>query len=381
MNTPLTPQVRTDKNGKLVTRHVKDAAGVTSVVKKVPAPSLAQFRVPERDVKRPHRAGTSLSAKAEAKRIREFFGVPSAQEVADPIRMSDNEILDYMQEGFTATAAVEFKRWGVAPEAARMSNTSRLAIKETIRRMRELDLSPDEAMKIIRNGMTDNLLDKYLTDNELFGLLHEEKAASPKYHERARGVQFLISGACTREDYHELSLEQMGKYGSYLNVQRKNGDPIDYDLFRATIQKVEEPYVAIPAMRYDEGWTIRDSQLGFHSVSSLVKKYGPEILELKHMGVARMGLTIGDSLDSYRFMDEFFTVAGDTKLALNAAQRTEMQSWKDRGYTVADMTARMRAEGLTPEQSFHALSNQLTLEHAKEVHLNKQAISMMGGWL
>jgi hypothetical protein len=381
MTTPLTPQVRADKNGKLVTRHVKTGSNVSSASNRVPAPSLAQFRVPERDIKRPYRAAATLSAKEEAKRIRSFYGIPSAKEVADPIRMSDNEVLDYMQEGFTATAAVEFKRWGVSPEAARMSNISRLPIKETIGRMRALDLSPDEATKIIRNGMIDRFLDMYLTDNELFGLLHEEKMSSPKYHERAQGVQLLVSGFCTRDDYHELSLEQMGKYGSYLNVRRKNGGSINYDVTRAMIQKVEEPYTAIPAMRYDEGWTVRDSKLSFHSVSSLVDKYGPEILELKHMGVVRMGLTIGESLDSYRYMDEFFTAAGETKLTLNSTQRTEMQGWDSKGYSVADMAARLRAEGLAPDQTFHALANQLTLEHAKEVHLNKQAVSMMEGWL
>jgi hypothetical protein len=322
-----------------------------------------------------------LSAKAEAKRIKEFFGVPSAQEVDDPIRMSDNEILDYMQEGFTATAAVEFKRWGVSPEAARMSNTSRLAVKETIGRMRELDLSPDEATKIIRNGMTDRFLDQYLTDNELFGLLHEEKMRSPKYEERASGVTALVTGVCTREDYHELSLENMGKYGGYLNVMRKSGDPIDYDLVRKMIERAEEPHVAIPKFRYNEGWTHNDSRMNFHSIMALAKKFGPEVLEIKHLGVVRMSYRIGETLEAYKYMDDFFTAAGDTPFDISKQQRDEMQSWSTSGYSVADMADRMRTEGLSPEQTVHALANKMTLENAKEVHLNKQSASMIDGWL
>lgn len=381
MNIPLTPQVRADKNGKLVTRHVKTGANHSSAVSGVPAPSIASFRVPERDVKRPYRAAKTQSGKAEARRIKGFFGVPSTKQVSDPIRMSDNEVLDYMQEGFTATAAVEFKRWGISPEVAARSTLPRLSVKQTIVRMRELDLSPEEATKIIRNGMHDQLLDKYLNDNELFGLLHEEKMHSPTYPERAQGVGLLVAGTCTREDYHELSLEQMGKYGAFLHLKRKKGEVIDYDVMRAIIKRVEEPYLVIPEKRYHEGWYVHDGKLSVHSVLSLVDKYGPELLDLNYIGVTRMGLTIGESLESYRYMDDFFTAAGNESFFLSAAQRKEMGDWESRGYSVADMVARMKDAGLSPEQAVHSLKNQLTLEKAKEVHLNKQAVSMLEGWL
>lgn len=348
----------------------------------MPAPSIAsKFAVQERDVKRPRRAGKAKYDISRAEQIRKFFGIPSSQEVADPIRMSDNEILDYMQEGFTATEAVEFKRWDITPEVAGKSVIGRLPIKETVRRMRDLDLSPDEATRIIRNGMTDRLLDKHLTDNELFGLLHEEKLHSPKYQDRANGVAKLVEGICTREDYHGLSLEQMGKYGGYLNVKRQRGEAIDYDVIRRMIDHTEQPHIGIPSLRYHEGWTAVDSALSFHSLNSLVTKYGPEIMDLKYIGVIRMSYRFGETMEAYQYMSEFFDVAGNTPMALSSEQRKDMQSWDNKGYSVADLTGRLKQEGLSPDQAFNAITNGMTVDKAKEVHLNKQSASMIEGWL
>jgi len=382
MVNPLAPQLRADKNGKLVTRHVKIGIAAPSTAAKMPSPSIAKrFAIPERDVKRPRRAGTTKQSLAEAKSIKEFFGISASQPVNDPIRMSDNEILDYMQEGFTATAAVEFKRWDITPEVARMSGIRPLPVKETVRRMRVLDLSPEEASRIIRNGMTDRLLDKQLDDNELFGLLHEERWDSPKYQNRSKGVQAVILGTNTREDYHELGLETLGKYGGYLNVQRKDGTEVSYEVFRRMIERVESPHVPIPSVRHHEGWTNNDYRMDFHSLMMLVRKYGPEVLDIKYFGVFRMGHRFDHTMEGYQYMDKFFSIAGQTPLRITEAQRDEMKNWKKEYPNVAQLTERMRQEGLTPEQTFHSISNGLTLEKAIEVHFNKQAAAMMDGWL
>lgn len=386
MKNSLTPQLRPDRNGKMVTRHVKSGTSTSPSLGKVPAPSLSpsvlrQYMVPERDVERPRRAPTTKQAAAEAKQIRDFFGVSSTEEANGSVKMSDNEILDYMQEGFSANAAIEFKRWGISPATACMSTIPRLRVKETVKRMRALDLTPDEASRIIRNGMTDNLLDKYLTDNELFGVLDKEKLHSPKYADRSKGVVALVTGANTRDDYRELGFENLGKYGGYLRVKREAGEHIDYRVFRKAIERVEGAQHAIPQERYHEGWTQYDSKMGMHSLLSLVKSHGPEVLDIRHLGVFRLGTRFGYTMEGYRFLDEFFTLAGNTPLVINQEQRKEMESWEERGWKAADLTEGMRRAGLTPEQTLQSITAGLTLEKAKEVHLNRQSAAMIEGWL
>lgn len=386
MKNPLTPQLRADRNGKMVTRHIKAGAVLPVAATKVPPPFVSAaikqaYAVPERDVKRPRRSATTVSGRAEAKKIRDFFGVPSTADASGSVNMSDNEILDYMQEGFTATSAVEFKRWGISVETALMSTVGRLPVKETVRRMRSLDLSPDEATRIIRNGMMDRHLDKYLSDNELFNLLREEKMNSHKYAERAKGVSALVNGDNTREEYRELGFENLGKYGGYLRIARESGTPLDYSVFRKAIERAEEPYRTIPKLRYNEGWTQSDSRMGIHQLLSLVKKFGPEVLEVRHLGVFRMMTRFGETIEGYRYMDEFFTLAGDEPLRINPAQRKEMETWENRGWNIADFTEGLRHAGLTPEQAYLSINNGLTLEKAKEVHLNRQSTALIEGWL
>lgn len=380
MVNPLIPQLRTDKNGKLVTRHVKTAVSPSSV-KVVPAPSVARhFRVPPRDVAKPRRAGTTKSDMAEAKKIREVFGVSEKEPYNSSVSMSDNEILDYMECGFTANAAIEFKRWGVDTGAARLSPVARFPVRQTVARMRALDLSPEEATKIIRHGMTDQLLDKHLTDNELFGILHDERLNSAKYAERSAGVRALVMGECTRDDYRELGFENVGKYRIPLQAMHREGD-VDYPVVRAIIQRAEGEYVSIQQSRYHEGWNQGDYRMDFRGIAALVKKHGPEVLDLKYLGVVRLGMRFGEDMGMFRYMDEFFTKSEGMLLRLEPAQRKDLASMGKGGGSVADFTEILRTAGLAPEQAIHSITNGLTVEKAKEIHLNNQSSALIDGWL
>ena len=381
MINPLVPQVRADKNGKLVTRHVKGAAAGPSQ-RNIPSPSLVQqYVVPSRDITKQRRSATTKTDIAEAKKIYDIFGVPESEVPQGSVKMSDNEILDYMEKGFTASAAVEFKRIDVTPEIASLAPMKRLPIQKTVQRMRALDLTPEEATRIIKHGMVDSLLDQQLSDNELFGLLHDERLNSSKYAERSAGVRALIVGTVTREDYRELELETLGKYGGYLAQIRKDQGVVDHEVFKRIVARAEAPYVKLPTHRYHEGWTGSDYGMDVRGLNTAVKKYGPEILDLKYLGVLRMGMRFGETLADYQYMDKFFTLAEDTPFLLKPEQKREMQSEGRRGFSVADFTNMLREEGLSPEQAVHALTNNLTIEKAREIHLNKQATSLIEGWL
>jgi hypothetical protein len=121
--------------------------------------------------------------------------------------------------------------------------------------------------------------------------------------------------------------------------------------------------------------------MDMHSLLSLMDKLGPEILDFNHLGVLRMGSRFDHSMEGYRFLDEFFTLAGETTLRINPEQRKEMDAWEERGWQVADMAEGMRRAGLTPEQTLQSLTSGLTLEKAKEIHLNRQSAAMIEGWL
>lgn len=383
MANPLIPQKRPDKNNRLVTRHVKPISAKAKPAV-MPAPAIAQqFRVQPQDVRKPRRAGISKSDAMDAMIIRNALSIAPADVTTGSVDMSDNELYDFMKLGFRITNAVEFKRYGADVEAARYVGVSRnMSAPKSVERMQSLGIAPESAARILRHGISDRMLDGNLSDQELFDLLYKENLNSTKNYQRSTAARYLIDGSVTPEDAAELGMEALGTYGMTLRNRRRDHLPIDYEVIRSAIVKSEEPQAKISDKRRSEGWSGLDQKVTPEQLLKLVDTHGPEVLEIRHLGVFRMGSRFGGAMDGYRYMDRFFALVQQDEFSLDDEQRMEM--WKrdpSAGREPSDYVEMLRKDGLTPEQAASSLRNGLTLEKAHQVHLNKLSGAMIEGWL
>lgn len=383
MANPLIPQKRADKNNRLVTRYVKPSS-VKVKAPAMPAPALAQqFRIPPQDVKKPRRAGTTKSDVYDASVIRQALSIPNDQISTGSVDMSDNEIYAYMKLGFRMTHAVEFKRYGADPESARYVGLPRgMSGIKAVEIMQGLGMPPEAAARVRRHGISDSMLGKYLSDEELVNLLYKENLNSTKHRSRAVAASYLIQGKVTPEDAAELGMEALGTYGMFLKQRRDEGLPIDYEVIRSAIVRSEEPYVALPEQRRGEGWSYLDHKIPLNQIMNLVDRHGPEVLESKYLAVYRMDMRFGGEPEGYQYMDRFFALAEGRSFELSDRQIEGLwRAHPKKGRKVADFVEVLRNDGLTPPQVIHSLSNGLTLEQAHQVHLNDLPASLIEGWL
>lgn len=383
MTKPLIPEKRVDKTGKLVTRHVSAAPATARRSGMMPSPSIArQFLVPPADVKKPRRAGVTKSDLRDAAIIRHSLSVGNGALATGSVNMSDNELYEYMKFGVSIPNAVELKRYGADPETARYVPIARnMSIPQSVERMRLSGISPEDAARVIRHGINDRMLDRGLSDDELFGILYRENLHSTKHAARANGVHHLIEGSVTREDLDELGLEALGSYGGSLQKRREDGLPIDYEVIRNAIIRSEEKYRTLPSARRDEGWSSLDYAMGYATLMNLVDQHGPEVLDFRYLGILRMGSRFGGDIAGFRHMDTFFELTEGRTLALTNEQRSDLRNRGMPYSRVSDYVEKLRAAGLTPEQTVRALDNGLTIEQSIEIYINKQSIALIEGWL
>lgn len=383
MANPLIPQKRADKNNRLVTRYVKpSSAKVKAPI--MPAPALAQqFRIPPQDVKKPRRAGTTKSDVYDAALIRQALSIPDDQISTGSVEMSDNEIYAFMKLGFRMVHAIEFKRYGADPESARYVGLPRgMSAVKSVEIMQGFGMAPEAAARVRRHGISDSMLGKTLSDEELINLLYKENLYSAKHRNRAVAARYLIDGKATTEDALELGLEALGTYGMLLKRRRDEGLPIDYEVIRSAIVRSEEPYVTLPEQRRREGWSYLDHKLPLEQIMNLVDRHGPEVLDSKYLAVYRMDMRFGGKPEGYQYMDRFFALADGHAFKLSDRQIEGLwRAHPKRGRKVSDFVEVLRSDGLTPPQVIHSLSNGLTLEQAHQVHLNDLPASLIEGWL
>src|SRR6185312_1586537 len=114
--------------------------------------------------------------------------------------------------------------------------------------------------------------------------LNKETLHSDKYPERAHGTYRLIRGNNTREDYRELGLELLGRYGYWIEKRREQGGEINYDHIRRAVEIHDRDRTkTMPMERWHDGFP-HVMWMRFEGVMQQVDRHGPEVLEMNWPG-------------------------------------------------------------------------------------------------
>lgn len=374
----LVPELRQDRNGTFVTRWVKPR-GAGRPAGAIPAlPSVAAGA--ERTAAR--RGGTSKYDQYRARTIRLYLRIPDSRANRDIVPMTDSETIEYMRLGYSINDATEFARWGATPMTAAIVPMGRSEAKEAVTRMHALGHGPEEIARLIRNGLTDEHLTERLTDEEVYEFFRDARSA--KDYRRLIGLNYLVKGTCTREDYLVLGLERLASHGREIASSRRDGLQTPTEVLNRMIDRLQAAaHVGADRGIVEQGWYAAGMWMDLRQFEEAYRVHGEAILN-----AAYPSLFAPSEKNPYReteacvFTDRFLTLLRDERLNPTLQQYTEAREAEGAlRATTAGFVDLLRRDGLTPEQALEALRQGLTREQAREVHLRGQAQALIGGWL
>lgn len=239
----LIPEVRVNKLGIPVVKHVKNEPAPTTPRKPIAAPSISQKDAeklrPLRKVK--PRKLTAISAKdVTVASLR--FADRKMPDLA-PVSMSDQEIYDYISRGFKAREAIALKMTGIGPyEAAEppeqgeaepdsryVSRVQQLQVEvnnagkrqarysDVAHRLSLKDVPAEVASKCLENGVAMEHFDRFLTDEQVVGLF--SKVTNTKNNQMA--IHSLISGQYSYEHFEKFGIRSINKWMTSLPVTKE----------------------------------------------------------------------------------------------------------------------------------------------------------------
>lgn len=253
----LNPELRIDKRGIAVTRHVKADTGPTAARKPIAAPTITQKDIeklrPLRKVK--PRKLTAISAK-EAVIAALRFPDRKLPDVAS-VPMSDQEIYDYMRFGLKAREAIALKMSGVEaheyssvpeqgegePDSSYLARSQQIEVEvrniqrrqarysDVSHRLGLKDVPAEITSKCLENGVSMEHFDRYLTDEQVVGLF--TKTTNTKNNEWS--INALMTGQYSYEHYERFGIRSLNKWRVSLPETRT----MDVDVIAKAVDKAK----------------------------------------------------------------------------------------------------------------------------------------------
>lgn len=384
----LVPEKRFDRNGKLVTKHVKVSSSTTGSLQKPVARSpiasqiSKKFSMDKMDVRKPRQVIDTKQNKWYFRIIRQFLGVHNDGVYKYSISASDNEIYDFMESGYSYASSIELIRCKATVEQAKalgLANTK--MSQQALSKMRAKKFRPEAASRVIRHGIEDSMLGKGIPDDRLFAILLKENINVSQYKPRREGVRLIVTGEIEIDALDGLGeFELVAKYESVIKNRIKNGLSVDYKQMLA-IAPHAQSYRDSRAM--EMGWPVRSHYYFMGGAIELVDEYGPEILALNRFDVPKFTMKKDAPFEFYREVDSFLSLIDNSNdlLMLTSEQREDVKATGTRSITVASFVEKLLDRGATGEQALYCLKAGYGLDHSEQVAVNSRAEVLMDGWL
>jgi hypothetical protein len=402
----LNPELRVDKRGIAVTRHVKIDSAPASSRKPIAAPTLTQKDIdklrPLRKVK--PRKLTAISAKDVLVAALRFPDRKLPEIV--PVPMSDQEIYDYMQLGLKAREAVALKMSGFAaheystvpqqgenePEGSYVSRVRQVEAEarnvqrrqsryaDVSHRLLLKDIPAEVTSKCLENGVSMEHFDRFLTDEQVVGLF--TKTTNTKNNDVA--IHSLLTGQYSYEHYEKFGIRSINKW-------------------RTSLPETQTMDVAVIAKAIDKAKSVMPKISGAPDETQMIKlaaAHGERVLDLHLPELMWHGFRTSANGGSYdyedaKYLDDFIhsvrsqgihdleesnTYVSGLSEKYPRSGDTEATESRDSIYSF-ERILRLRDAGLEPQEIINSLQNRWRDDQAIAVYQQNVPGSLVDGLL
>lgn len=397
----LTPQLRADINGKLVTRHVKSDTSAPVSRRAFAAPTLnSGLSKKEVEAQRPLKKVKKRKVVASSNNIASFFAPVN---FVDPttVEMSDENIYEYLKSGLTMGEAVALRsvgvesyEWQSAPEQREDENPGTYSIrcakhKQEVKRVLErrdrfsdvahrLELRgipADVASKCLENGLTIKALSGYLNEKDVC----EIYSKSGYLKNNMKVMDDLVNGVIPFTHYITFGIRNLNNWEK--NCPSYKELPIEILSF--AVDRAATPYPGIGAASANEATIIKMA----HEDQRVLELRLTELMWHSYRTEKEGGKF---SFEEAKFIDDFIyevRTKGISDLTENRraaspqfeAYYPQSNGW-DSNYEVAKILDWHNA-GLSNSQIISGLQNRWSKEQAISVYKDNTAASLAGGIL